>query len=120
MWSLQQLVSKAKARLRSGPCSGGAQHIIAFATKGNRICATGTNSYRKTHPAQAKYARIANQPKREYLHAEISALLRAPHDVDSLFVLRFNKQGEPVCAKPCAVCRTAIRIFNPNLKVFHT
>ena len=114
------MVSRARKALSAASNSGGAQSIVAFTTKGNRICGTGFNSYRKTHPAQAKYARIANQPKREYLHAEISALLRSPNDVDTLFVLRFNKQGNPVCAKPCPVCRVAIGIFNPRLKVIHT
>lgn len=114
------MVSKAKRALSAAGDSGGPQSIVAFTTKGNRVCGTGFNSYRKTHPTQAKFARIANQPKREYLHAEISALLRSPNDVDTLYVVRFNKQGDPVCARPCPVCRAAIRIFNPRLKVIHT
>ncbi len=96
------------------------QRVIAIATKRNRIVAIGRNSYVKTHPRQAHFARLAGQPKKEYLHAEIAALIRAPRDADTLFVLRFDKQGNPACAAPCPVCRLAIAAFNPNLKVFWT
>lgn len=94
--------------------------IVAFTTKGNRICGIGFNSYRKTHPQQARFARLAGNSKKEFLHAEVAALLRSPNDVDTIYVMRFDKQGNPVCAKPCAVCETAISILNPNLRVIHT
>jgi tRNA(Arg) A34 adenosine deaminase TadA len=66
------------------------------------------------------FAKLAGQPKREYLHAEIAALLRAPADADTLLVVRTNKQGEFVCAKPCPVCALAIAHFNANLRVEYT
>lgn len=94
--------------------------IVAFTTRGNRICGIGFNSYRKTHPQQARFARLAGNSKKEYLHAEVAALLRSPHDVDRLYVMRFDKKGNPVCAKPCSVCVLAIHSFNPLLRVIHT
>lgn len=107
-------------RLLSTHDSGGLQSMVAFTTRKNRISSTGFNSYTKTHPTQNHYARLAGQPKREYLHAEIAALLRAPPDVDTLHIYRFDKQGNPVSAAPCPVCRLAIAAFNPNLKVKHS
>lgn len=107
-------------KLLDGYCSGGNQKIVAFTARRNRVCSTGFNSYTKTHPRQNHYARLAGQPKREYLHAEIAALLRSPRDVDTLFVCRFDKQGNPVPAAPCPVCSLAIALFSSHLKVIHT
>lgn len=80
----------------------------------------GVNSYTKTHPKQRLFAQLAGQPKREYLHAEVSALIRGPRDADTLLVIRIDKQGNFVCAKPCPVCDLAVSHFNPNLRVIHT
>jgi hypothetical protein len=115
-------IAMGRRLLASGPPTRdrGKQQVIAFTTKRNRVAAHGRNSYTKTHPEQARYARLAGSPKKEFLHAEVAALLRSPDDVDTLFVMRFNKQGDPVCAKPCPLCTIAIRLFNPNLRVIHT
>jgi deoxycytidylate deaminase len=96
------------------------QKIVAFVIRKNRVVSTGVNSYTKTHPRQAHYGKLAGQPKRQYLHAEIAALLRAPSDADTLVVIRVNKAGEFVNSKPCPVCALAIRHFNPEMKVIHT
>lgn len=63
---------------------------------------------------------MVDQPKREYLHAELVALLRAPSDADTLVVVRRNKQGEVCNAAPCPVCTLAINVFNPRMKVIHS
>jgi deoxycytidylate deaminase len=96
------------------------QQIIAFVLRKNRVVSFGTNSYTKTHPKQAWYGKLVGQPKREYLHAEVAALIRAPRDADTLLVIRVNKAGEFACACPCPVCTVAIAHFNPSLKVVHT
>lgn len=98
----------------------GQQRIVAFVLRKGKIVAQGFNSYTKTHPRQASLAKAVGQPKREYLHAEVSALLRAPRDSDTLVVIRMDRQENLVCAAPCPVCCLAIRRFNPNLKVIHT
>jgi hypothetical protein len=110
----------AGARLLTGHNSGGAQTLVAFTARGGRICRAGFNSYTKTHPRQNHYARLAGQPLRSYLHAEVAALLRSPADVDTLYICRFDKKGNPVSAAPCPVCRLAIAAFNRNLRVIHT
>lgn len=94
--------------------------MVAISLKGGRVVSVGYNSYTKTHPQQAKFAKLAGQPKREFLHAEVASLIRAPRDADTLVVIRVNKAGEYVCAKPCPICRLAIDHFNPNLRVIHT
>ena len=99
---------------------GVGQRHVAFALRAGQVVAVGTNSYSKTHPRQSAFARLVNQPRREYLHAELSALIRSPRDADTLVVLRYNASGIPVCAKPCPVCDLAISTFNPNLKVIHS
>lgn len=95
------------------------QNLIAFAVRRRRIVSVGYNSYTKTHPYQQSLSAKVGQ-LRPFLHAEIAALLKAPKDVDSLYVMRINKQGELVNAAPCPVCRLAIRLFNPKMKVFHS
>jgi tRNA(Arg) A34 adenosine deaminase TadA len=99
---------------------GEQQQIVCFVLRKGKIVAKEFNSYVKTHPKQAAFAVKAGQPKRQYLHAEVAALLRAPPDSDTLVVVRVDKAGQLVCAKPCPVCALAIRSFNPSLKVVHT
>lgn len=93
--------------------------VFAFAGKGNRFGPASQNSYRKTHPRQDFFARRAGQPARQYLHAEVAALLRAPKDCDTLYVFRFTKDGQLALAKPCPVCQLAIKHFGIR-KVFHS
>jgi len=96
------------------------QRVVAIALRKGRITGIGYNNYDKTHPRQRDLARIAGQPKREYLHAEIAALLRSRDIPDELFVVRLNRRDETCLAKPCPVCSYAISLVNPRMKVFHT
>ena len=79
--------------------------------KRGRIISIGKNSYVKTHPLQAKHARLAGDPERQYLHAEIHAIVRcrALSKAHRILITRFDRQGNPVLAKPCPVCMSAIR-----------
>lgn len=78
--------------------------------KRHRLIARASNSYSKTHPLQAHYARLAGMPKRIYLHAEIACLLRAgTRKVYSLEVERYDFDGNPALSKPCPVCSLAIK-----------
>ncbi len=84
-------------------------NLIAFALdKRGRIISVGTNSYSKTAPQQAKYAKVSGNSNKIYLHAEIAALLKARRKVYTLIVIRLNKQGKPMLAKPCELCQLAI------------
>lgn len=88
--------------------------------RGN-ILSVGKNSYVKTHPMQAKYARKVGSPSRIYLHAEIHAIARC-QNIDKAYrmvVTRFGAKGEPRLAKPCKVCQQAIS-ETPIKRIEHT
>jgi deoxycytidylate deaminase len=79
--------------------------------KKGRILAIGYNSYTKTHPRQAHFARLAGKERKAYLHAEIAAIIRAGKRGESLFrisVERVLANGLRGCSKPCAICQIAI------------
>lgn len=82
----------------------------------------GKNSYVKTHPLQAHYAKRVGLEKKIFLHAEINAIikLRQPDKAYKMVVMRILANGDYGCAKPCKVCSEAIRISFPNLIVEHT
>lgn len=79
--------------------------------KRGRVLSVGQNSYVKTHPLQAEWARRVGQPEKQYLHAEIHAIVRCLDltRAHRIFVSRWDRTGRPMLAKPCAVCESAIR-----------
>ena len=83
---------------------------LAYDRKGNLI-GVGRNSYVKTHPLQARYAKLAGRPLAVYLHAEIAALVRARGRVHRLVVTRFTSEGKAVSAKPCSICQRALNDY---------
>ena len=81
--------------------------------KRGRLLSVGTNSYEKTHPYQKHCAVMVGHSFKEYLHAEIQAILRAKDQrIHKITVERYNKNGEPMLAKPCPICQYAIGMFN--------
>jgi len=90
------------------------QHIVAVAyDKRGRELAVGVNSYVKTHPLQAKYAKRSANPKRPFLHAELDALLKGSRrgKVYRLHVVRLCANGVVRLAKPCDMCQRAIQDY---------
>ena len=89
------------------------QNVVAkIYDKKGRLLATGHNSYTKTHPRQAHYARLAGFERKNYLHAEIAAILRAFHSTSraySIRVERRSRKGNLALARPCAICMLAIK-----------
>ena len=83
---------------------------LAYDKRG-KLLAIGHNSYVKTHPLQAKFSKKANKAEAVYLHAETAAMLKARQQVHKLVVLRYDKQGNPALAAPCAACQLAIKSF---------
>ena len=83
---------------------------LAYDRKGN-LLSIGRNSYTKTHPMQARYAKLSGRPNAIYLHAEVSALVRARGKVHKLVVMRYGADGEPVLSKPCPACQLAIKDY---------
>lgn len=82
---------------------------IIYDKKG-RVLSIGQNSYVKTHPLMAEYANKVGEPNRIYLHAEIHAIVKCKDlkKANSIFVSRYDKQGNPANAKPCRICQEAL------------
>ena len=83
---------------------------VIYDRKG-RVLSVGQNSYIKTHPLQAQHAEKTGLPDKKFLHAEIHAIVRCRDltRAHKIFVSRWNKHGEPMLAKPCPVCMSAIQ-----------
>jgi tRNA(Arg) A34 adenosine deaminase TadA len=89
--------------------------------KRGRVLSVGKNSYVKTHPLQAEYARRAGEPEKVFLHAEISAIVRCV-DLDKahkIVIFRYTEAGSPADARPCKICQHAIKMAGINI-VEHT
>ena len=88
-----------------------------FSRKGALI-STGFNK-QKTHVRQAKWAFEVGQPLRQFLHAEIDALIKCRHgDPYSIVIVRLTSKGLAM-AKPCAVCQRALLETHIN-KIYWT
>jgi tRNA(Arg) A34 adenosine deaminase TadA len=87
------------------------QKIVARVyDKKGRLLATGHNSYTKTHPRQAHFARLAGTERKTYLHAEIAAIVRCRYGIPySIRVERRKANQSLALAKPCSVCMLAIK-----------
>lgn len=86
------------------------QHVEAtiYNSKGH-IIAKARNSYTKTHPRQAKFAKLADNPLAIYLHAEIAALVKCRQKPHRISIVRYMKDGTTGNAEPCAICKLAIK-----------
>jgi tRNA(Arg) A34 adenosine deaminase TadA len=96
-------------------------HMGAVAiSKTGHILSYGFNSYSKTHPLQYKHSCLSNDRHgRIYLHAEISAIVKAKKEIDTLIVTRMLKDNSFAIAKPCPICQSAIREAGIR-KVYYT
>lgn len=80
--------------------------------KRGRPLSIGQNSYTRTHPRQAAIAAKVGLPEKKFMHAEFSAITKCRDlkKAHKIVITRYNKQGEPVNAKPCPVCMELIRL----------
>lgn len=79
--------------------------------KRGKVLSIGQNSYVKTHPLQKKHADVVGLPHKTFLHAEVHAIVRCKSldKAHKIVVYRFDSEGNPVNAKPCKVCQSAIK-----------
>lgn len=72
----------------------------------------GYNSYIKTHTYQARLAKQVGLPEKQFVHAEIDAILKLknPDKAYRILVTRFGAAGQELTAKPCPVCQKAIEL----------
>lgn len=84
--------------------------------KGN-ILSIGKNSYIKSHPVQAKWAELAGEPEKIFLHAEIHAIIQCDNigKAYSIELYRYHSDGTPGNAKPCKICVGALA--KTNIKI---
>ena len=88
--------------------------------KRGQLLSVGFNSYTKTHPLQKWFAGLAGMDNKQYLHAEVDAILRAKgKPIYRIVVERFNGKRFPMLAKPCPICQEAIRAYGIKI-VEHT
>lgn len=78
--------------------------------KRGRVLSIGQNSYVKSHPVQAKHAKLVGREHNIYLHAEIAAITKCQDlsRAHKIFVTRYDSNGNPTLAKPCTICMSAI------------
>lgn len=97
-------------------------HVTAIIfDKRGRPLSIGQNSYIKTHPLQLKMAEKVGLPEKKFIHAEIQSIVKC-RDISKahkIVVMRNNKNGEPVNAKPCKICEQAIAL-TPIKIIEHT
>lgn len=84
------------------------RRVGAVLLKKNKVIATAVNLEEKSHPLQAKLAQKVGLGEKIYLHAEISVLIKAKEDADTIVVARVNTQNKLRMAKPCPICALAL------------
>ena len=89
--------------------------------KRGKVLSVGKNSYIKTHPLQNKHAKLVGLPHKQFIHAEISAIVRCKNlaRAHRILVTRLGKNGESLSAKPCPVCQSALKSANIEI-IEHT
>lgn len=76
-----------------------------------RVISVGYNSYTKTHPKQAKLAKMVGLECKQHLHAEIAAIIKSKGRlIHKIKIERYDVNGNPKLAAPCPVCQMAIKM----------
>lgn len=75
----------------------------------NNILSIGLNSYNKTHPKQAFFAKRVGEEERIFLHAEIDALIKADMEkARKIWIARVGRDGIVRASSPCPICSAAL------------
>lgn len=103
--------------------SGGKQSIWAMAVNRNgSIIAEAGNMYLKSHPLQARYAKLVGLEEKIYPHSEIlllSKLVKLQQSCYAVVIARAGRNGMPMNAAPCPICSYALEEAGIN-NIFHT
>lgn len=88
----------------------------AFDKRGRPIT-TQRNLYTRSHPLQKYFSeKVGMHSERIYLHSELHACIKSyGKSIDTILVQRFDSEGKPVNAKPCASCVEAMKAFGVRL-----
>lgn len=98
------------------------QQITAYCyDKRGLLLSTGHNSYTRTHPLQKYFAEKVGHYGKEYIHAEIDAILKAKgKQIQTIQIIRHRKNGNKALAKPCPICMEAIKAFGISKIIWST
>lgn len=81
--------------------------------KRGKIVSVAYNTYQKTHPYQAQLAKEVGLDDKQFLHAEVRALIKAKGKlIHKIKIERYGANGEPLNACPCPICAKAIKEHN--------
>jgi deoxycytidylate deaminase len=102
-------------------------NIFAFLYDRNNLVSIGRNQTLKTSPLVYRIARkyrIEHWVKYPFSHAEVNAVARHWNNEDisgkeRIVIVRFDKKGRPILAKPCNNCQTFLKAINIT-EVYYT
>ena len=106
--------------------SGGRVRTIAmFTDKRSNVLSVAGNTYAKTHPQQASWAKKRGSPDKQCLHAEMRAAIMLAksgkaNNAKFLYVAAVSLSGNILLATPCVVCQMMLDEQFPDIEVFHT
>jgi deoxycytidylate deaminase len=99
----------------------GERRVYSIITdKRGRIVSEGQNSYTKTHPMQKSLACCVGLPDKEYLHAEMQAIIRSKGEGCNIYIARVDYKGRAKIAKPCPVCQRGIEEHGSIENIYYT
>lgn len=116
----------AATQMASKHVSGGRVRTIAmFTDKRYNVLSVAGNTYTRTHPQQASWAKKRGSPDKQCLHAEIRAAIMLAKSGKAgkakyLYIAAVSEAGNILCAKPCAVCKMMLDESFPDIEVFYT
>ncbi len=107
LWAMNDKIFRLAIQTAKG--SPSKKQVGAVLLSKGKVISTACNLEDKTHPVQARWARKAGLDPKQYLHAEIAALVRCRRPVDSIVVARVNSEGKLRNARPCPICQLALQ-----------
>ena len=119
-------VLSAATQMASEHVSGGRVRTVAvFTDKRSNVLSVAGNTYAKTHPQQASWAKKRGSPDKQCLHAEMRAAIMLAksgkaNNAKFLYVAAVSTSGNILCAKPCMVCQMMLDEQFQNIEVFYT
>ena len=99
--------------------------VVMFVDKRYNVLSVAGNTYVKTHPQQASWAKKRGSPDKQCLHAEMRAAIMLAksgkaNSAKFLYVAAVSLSGNILCAKPCMVCQMMLDEQFQNIEVFYT
>lgn len=117
---MNKILQKAIEGARSIPYIKGQARVFSITTdRKGKVVASSGNSYTCTHPAMARTSKKLGLLK-EYLHSEVSSLLKAKGRGYKMYIARIDSKGNPVAAFPCIVCQEYLKIDGTIREIEHT